>query len=220
MYSRTEALIGSEKLEKLQNSRVLIAGLGGVGGYILESLVRAGVGTIGLCDFDMVDVSNLNRQILATRETVDMHKTEAAALRAKSINPEIKICQYNFQLTPENLDALQLSSWDFIADAIDDVPAKIALMEAAPDKIISCMGTGNKLNPFGFTIDRIEKTEGDPLARSIRRLLREKGIKNIPVLYSKEAPVSENTRPIPTISYMPAIAGLEIGAYIIKRLIF
>lgn len=220
MFSRTEALIGREKLEKLQNSRVLIAGLGGVGGYVLESLVRAGVGTIGLCDFDMVDISNLNRQILAVQDTVGKSKTDAAEARAKSINPQVKILKYEFRISPENIALLHLPDWDFIADAIDDVPAKIALMEAAPKKIISCMGTGNKTDPFGFRIDRIEKTEGDPLARSIRTQLREKGIKNIPVLYSKESPNSENTKPIPTISYMPAVAGLEIGAYIINRLIF
>lgn len=217
MFSRTIALLGEDNFKKLQRSRVLIVGLGGVGGYILESLVRSGVGTIGLCDFDVIERSNLNRQILATMYTVGMKKVDAAADRAVSINPDVRIVKYGFKVSDPKM--LNLDFWDFVADAIDDVPAKIALMEAAQSKIISCMGTGNKLDPQSFKIVSINKTEGDPLARSVRKQLREKGITDIPVLYSSESPVAEETRPIPTISYMPAVAGLEISSYIIKKIL-
>ena len=217
MFSRTISLIGEENFRKLQNSRVLVVGLGGVGGYIMESLVRSGIGTIGLCDFDIVERSNLNRQILATQYTVGMKKVDAAADRAASINPDIKIVKYPFKLT--NPEILNLGFWNFVADAIDDVPAKLALMEAARGKIISSMGTGNKMDAFSYQITTIGKTEGDPLARSIRKQLRERGIDDIPVLYSKESPICDGTKPIPTISYMPAVAGLEISSYIIKKLL-
>lgn len=219
MNSRTIALLGEENFTKIQKSRVLIVGLGGVGGYILESLVRSGVGTIGLCDFDIIDISNLNRQILATQKTIGQKKVDAAFDRAKEINPDVHLIKYDFRVSERSIPCLELDNWDFVADAIDDVPAKILLMEASQGKIISSMGTGNKLDPFAYKIARIEKTEVDPLAKSIRRQLKDKGVKNIPVLYSDEKPVSDNIKPIPTISFMPAVAGYEISSYIIKSLL-
>lgn len=217
MFSRIISLVGEENFKKLQDSRVLVVGLGGVGGYIAESLVRSGIGTVGFCDFDVVEKSNLNRQILATVDTLGMKKTDAAEQRAKSLNPDVKVIKYDFRLTDPA--ALELENWDFVADAIDDVPAKIALISAARGKIISCMGTGNKMNPFEFEIRPIGKTEGDPLARSIRKQLRELGITDTPVLYSKELPVTVCRECVPTISYMPAVAGLEISSYIIKKIL-
>lgn len=241
MYDRTERLIGKDAMDNLKDARVLIVGLGGVGGYIAEALARAGVGTIGLCDFDCVDPSNLNRQILSTVETLGKNKAEAAKERILSINPDCNVKLFPFRLEPSNIEKLDilaacpegykkcvncgkcLKHWDFVADAIDDVPAKIALIEAVyrmniPS--ISSMGTGNKLNPFKYEIVSIAETEGDPLARAVRKKLKEKEIYDVPVLYSKEDRVTElkNGDPIPTISYMPAVAGLDIAYYIIKNL--
>jgi len=219
LNERTIALLGEDKFTKIQNSRVLVVGLGGVGGYCLEALVRSGVGTIGLCDFDIADETNLNRQILVTKDGLGKKKVDLAFDRAKSINPDIKLIKYDIKLNPENINQLNLDSWDFVAECIDDTSAKLALIKAASNKIVCCMGTGNKINPFSFEISRIDKTEGDPLARSIRRSLKDVGIRNIPVLYSKETPYAETQKPIPTISYMPGVAGLEMASYVIGKLL-
>lgn len=212
-------MVGEDNFKKIQSSRVLVVGLGGVGGYCLEALVRSGIGTIGLCDFDIADETNLNRQILVTKDSIGKKKVDLAYDRAKSINPGINLVKYDLKLSPDNLNVLDLDKWDFIAECIDDTPVKVALMKAASQKIVCCMGTGNKIDPFSFEISRIEKTEGDPLARSIRRTLKEEGVKNIPVLYSREVPFSVNQKPIPTISYMPGVAGLEIASFVIGKLL-
>jgi len=242
LYTRTKALLGSYNMSKLKDARVLVVGLGGVGGYIVEALARAGVGTIGLCDFDTVDPSNLNRQILATTDTIGLLKTDVAKDRVFRINPDCRVKLYSFRLTPSNIKDLDiivdcpegyklcancgkcLKSWDFIADAIDDVPSKLALAEKTHKMgipFISSMGTGNKMDPFGFTIAPIDKTEGDPLARAVRKRLRELEITDTPVLYSKEPARVEIMQgdSIPSISFMPAVAGLEIASYIIKKII-
>ena len=242
LYDRTKRLVGSDGMMELKDARVLIVGLGGVGGFAVEALARAGVGTLGLCDFDQVDPSNLNRQILALADTLGRLKAEVAKERVLAINPDCNVKLYPFRLEPGNIASLDiqkdcpegyklcckcgkcLPKWDFIVDAIDDVPAKLALIEHAYKMnipIICSMGTGNKLDPFGYKIVPIEKTEGDPLARAIRKRLREKDIKGIPVLYSAEQPVVklENGNPIPTISYMPAIAGELIAGFVIKKII-
>lgn len=240
LYERTERLIGSDKLEKLREARVLVVGLGGVGGYIVEGLVRAGIGMIGLCDFDVIDSTNLNRQILATESTIGRLKTDLAEERIKSINPGCLVRKFPVKLSRGNLENVNIISecpegykrcvecgrclkiWDFVADAIDDTDAKLALIEAVYRiniPIISSMGTGNKLNPMEFRIVPIKKTEGDPLARGIRKKLREKGIEDVPVLYSPEPPVAEPSDVVPSISYMPAVAGLKMAGYIIQTLI-
>ena len=220
MYTRTLALLGEEKLNKIKSSKVLIVGLGGVGGYIAESLARAGFGCLGLCDFDIVDESNKNRQILALCCTVGKNKTAVCNERIKDINPLCKTKVFQMKLTEENLPKLFDEKWDYIADAIDDTPAKLALIEYAIKnniKIISSCGTGNKLDPFRFKITDISKTNTDPLAKTIRIKLREKGIeKGLKVLFSDEEAVKPGEKPIPTISYMPAIAGLEISSEIIR----
>ncbi len=240
LYERTERLIGTDKLEKLRDARVLVVGLGGVGGYIAEGLVRAGVGMIGLCDFDVIDSTNLNRQILATESSVGRFKVDVAEERIKSINPACLVRKYLVKISRGNLESVNiqsqcpegyslcaecgrcLKSWDFVADAIDDTDAKLALIESVYKMnipVISSMGTGNKLNPAGFRIAPIGKTEGDPLARSIRKKLREKGIEDVPVLYSPEPPVADSSGRIPSISYMPAVAGFEIAGFIIQSII-
>ena len=221
MYTRTALLVGEAGVEKLKASKVLVIGLGGVGGHCAESLVRCGIGTIGLCDFDSVDVTNINRQAFALRSTVGMQKTDAALARLLDINPELRAKVYNYKLSPDNLDSLELENWDYIADCIDDVDTKVALARLCKEKgvnLISSMGTGNKLDSAKFEIAPLGKTEYDPLARKVRRLLGEDG-KNLPVLFSKEGAAVEARGAMPSISYMPAIAGLKISEFIIKKLL-
>lgn len=222
MYSRTELLIGKDKVEKLKNAKVLVVGLGGVGGYTVEALARAGVGELGLCDFDVVDVSNKNRQILALDSTIGQKKTEVAEKRVNDINPECKVTVYDLKLNEDNINDINLVKWDYVAECIDDVSAKIALIrncKAVNTKIISAMGTGNKLNSDEFTIADIKKTEQDRLARSLRKRLKDGPEISLDVLFSRETPVQDQIDVIPTISYMPAIAGLKIGEFIIKKII-
>jgi len=221
MYSRTELLIGSENVEKLKNAKVLVVGLGGVGGYTLEALARSGVGSLGLCDFDTVDITNKDRQILALDSTIGMKKTEAAAARVAEINKDCQIIKFDMKLDESNIKNLDIIKWDYIDECIDDVDAKMALVKTAKasnTNIISSMGTGNKLNSDDFKICDINKTENDRLARSVRRKSRDEGLK-FDVLYSDESPVQDSIDIIPSISYMPAIAGLKIAEYIIKKII-
>ena len=224
MYSRTELVIGATAVEKLRSSRVCVVGLGGVGGYIAEALARAGVGKLGLCDFDRVDVSNKNRQILALDSTLGIRKTEAAAVRIHDINSECDVTVFLERINADNAELLfSRNRWDYVADAIDDVPAKIAIIEYCvlnqiPE--ISCMGTGNKLDPMQFRISDISKTEICPLARKVRQELRRDGIeKGVKVLFSTEKPVSVPAgSPVGSVSFVPSIAGLLIGGEIIKDL--
>ncbi len=221
MYSRTALLIGDENVEIIKKSRVLIAGLGGVGGYVFEALARAGVGTLGLCDFDVVDITNKNRQILALDSTVGKPKALVAEERLKDINPDCEGMVFNFKIDESTLDELDIASWDYVADCIDDVDAKTLLIRKSGEEnvpIISSMGTGNKLNSDEFKISRINQTEYDRLARSMRRKTKDLGI-NYEVLYSKESPVQDFIDTVPSISYMPAAAGLRIAEHIIKKLI-
>jgi tRNA A37 threonylcarbamoyladenosine dehydratase len=221
MYSRTALLIGDENVEIIKKSRVLIAGLGGVGGYVFEALARAGVGTLGLCDFDVVDITNKNRQILALDSTVGKPKALVAEERLKDINPDCEGMVFNFKIDESTLDELDIASWDYVADCIDDVDAKTLLIRKSGEEnvpIISSMGTGNKLNSDDFKISKINQTEYDRLARSMRRKTKDLGI-NYEVLYSKESPVQDFIDTVPSISYMPAAAGLRIAEHIIKKLI-
>ena len=229
MFSRTEKLIGAKALEKLQNSRVAVFGLGGVGGYVVEALVRAGVGALDLVDNDVISVSNINRQIIALQSTVGKRKTEIMAARVKEINPEIKTRVYDTFVLPENVATFDFTAYDYVVDAIDTVSGKIAIIEsakAASVSVISCMGTGNKLNASAFEIADIAKTSVCPLARVMRRELKKRGIEHVKVLYSKEEPIArelnENDceKPVPaSISFVPPVAGLFIAAEVIKDLI-
>ncbi len=222
MYSRTELLIGSENVERLKNTKVLIAGLGGVGGYVLEGLARVGIGELGLCDFDTVSISNKNRQILALNSTIGQKKTEVARKRVEDINPDCKITVFDIKITEDNINDLNLIKWDYVADCIDDVPAKIALIrtcKAANTKIISSMGTGNKLNSDEFKVTNLKKTEQDRLARSLRKRLKDDPDIDLDVLFSSESPLQDQIDIIPSISYMPAVAGLKIAEFIIKQII-
>ncbi len=228
-FSRTENLIGKESLEKLKKTRVAVFGIGGVGGYVVEALARAGVGALDLIDNDKVSISNINRQIIALHSTVGRWKTEVAAARVQDINPAISVQTHNLFFLPENASDFDFTPYDYIVDAIDTVSGKIALIEGAKKAgvpVISCMGTGNKLSGEAFEVEDISKTTVCPLARVMRRELKNRGIDKVKVVYSKEEPIKnggidENTgKAIPaSISFVPAIAGLLLAGEVIKDLI-
>ena len=227
MYSRTKMLIG-DKIESLKSARVLVCGVGGVGGYVVEALARVGVGTIAVLDNDVFSESNLNRQILATTNTVGRRKTEVAAERIKSINPDCNVKTYDLFYMPDTADEVPLENYDYIVDAIDTVSAKLTLIQRAKEagvRIISCMGTGNKLGT-NFEVADIYKTSVCPLAKVMRKELKARGINKLKVVYSKEEPIipndtpTENGRHIPgSISFAPAIAGMTLASEVIKDLI-
>ncbi len=226
LYDRTCRLIGADALERIRKASVLVAGLGGVGGYIVENLVRAGVGTIGLCDYDRIEASNFNRQILATAETDGMAKTAAAALRCRSINPDVRLHAHGIRINEKTIEELSVDAYDCIADAIDDVPAKILLIQTAVmhgRRIVSAMGCGAKMDPFRFRIAPIEESHTCPLAKAVRKELRTLGISGVPVLFSDEKPGEagrvDGCGATPSISYMPAIAGSMIAGQILLDLI-
>ena len=226
-FSRTAAVIGNEGLCKLSKARVAVFGVGGVGGYVCESLARSGVGAIDLFDMDTVSLSNINRQIIALHSTVGRYKTEVMAERIRDINPDCIVNEHRVFYMPENADEYDLSKYDFIVDAIDTVTAKIELATRATSlsiPFVSCMGTGNKLDVSKLAIADISKTTVCPLARVMRRELRIRGINHIPVLYSTEIPMTsgtdENGKKVPaSTAFVPAAAGLMIGAYVVKELV-
>ena len=224
IYSRTELLVGPDAMERLKSAKVFVAGLGGVGGYIAEALARAGVGTLGLCDFDTVDETNINRQILALTSTVGRLKTDVCRERIQDINKDCAVELFPCKIDENNAKELVSGGWDYLADAIDDIPAKLALLSAARaagTECISSMGTGNKLDPFSFKIVPVEKTDTCPLAKRMRKALKDAGTEGVYALYSTEKPVIDSVSRdgMPSISYMPSIAGLEIASWIIRRII-
>lgn len=225
---RTALLIEEKGIERLSATRVAVFGVGGVGGHVVEALVRAGVGALDLFDPDTVSLTNLNRQIIALRSTVGQYKTDVAAARARDINPDVKIETRHMFYLPENADEVDLSVYDYIVDAVDTVAAKMELIrrsKAAGVPILSCMGTGNKMDPTRFRVSDIEKTSVCPLARTVRALCRKEGIKKVKVLWSSEPPIkatlpAEHGRHAPgSISFVPAAAGLVIAAEIVKDLL-
>ena len=232
-FSRTELLIGKESIEKLKESKVAIFGIGGVGSFVVEGLVRAGVGSFILIDNDVVSESNLNRQIIATTKTIRMPKVEVAKERILEINPEAKVEIVKEFFMPDSREILD-NTVSYIVDAIDTVTAKIELVQRAKKldiPIISCMGTGNKLDPTKFEITDIYKTSVCPLAKVMRKELKQRGVKKLKVLYSKEEPINikqiekqdiklETKKQVPgSISFVPSVAGLIIAGEVIKDLI-
>ena len=226
-FSRTELLIGKENLEKLKNSKVAIFGIGGVGSFVLEALTRAGIGNFILVDKDNVDLSNLNRQIIATRKTVGKPKVEVAKERILEINPNAEVEIYKEFFIPETEGILD-STISYVVDAIDTVTAKIELVKRAQElniPIISSMGTGNKLDPTKFEVSDIYKTSVCPLAKVMRKELKARKIKKLKVVYSKELPIKvarneEVIKQIPgSISFVPSVAGLIIAGEVIKDII-
>lgn len=222
-FSRTERLIGSEALNRLRNARVAVFGIGGVGGYAVEGLVRSGIGHIDIIDSDKVDITNLNRQIIATENTIGINKVDAAKERILSINPDIDINCYNTFYNSETANLFDFSNYDYIVDAIDSVSSKIELIINAQNvktPIISCMGTGNKLNAADLEVADIYKTSVCPLARVMRYELKKRGIKKLKVVYSKETPINPNGERTPaSVAFVPAAAGMIIAGEVVKDII-
>jgi tRNA A37 threonylcarbamoyladenosine dehydratase len=226
--SRTEALIGEVALEKLKNSRVIVFGIGGVGGYVVEALARCGVGEFDLVDADKVSQSNINRQIIALQSTVGQYKTEAMKARISDINPTAKVNVFNLFYLPENENQFDFSTYDYVVDAVDTVSAKLSIIEKAKQAgapVISAMGAGNKLDPTAFEVADISKTSVCPLAKVMRRELKKRGIDHLKVVYSKEERKcfgitdSESGKLSPaSISFVPSVAGLIIASEVIKDL--
>ncbi len=227
---REELLVGYDNIEKLKKSKVAIFGLGGVGGMAAEAVVRAGIGEVLIVDNDKINETNLNRQIFALKTTVGKYKTEAAKERFLEINPNIKINALNLFFTKENSSLINFKNYDYIIDAIDTVSSKIELIVRAKEsnvKIISSMGTGNKLNPLDFLVSDISKTSVCPLARVMRQELKKRNIKKLKVVYSKETPkkpkeilFNELNKQIPSsISFVPPTAGLIMASEVIKDIL-
>lgn len=232
IFQRTELLIGRENLEKLKKSHVLVFGLGGVGGFIVEALVRSGVGELTVVDFDTVDITNLNRQIIATQESVGKSKAQLIKERAELINPEIKINAFQEKFCEESAELFfnKDSKYDYVVDAIDLVTHKLKIVELSKKhrfKVISSMGTGNKLNPTLLKIDDISKTTVCPLARVMRKEIKERRMGRLKVLFSTEYPKKpenksnsrEKRMNVGSISFVPSVAGLIIASEVIKDLI-
>ena len=244
-FSRTELLIGKEALERLSKAHVAVFGIGGVGGYVVEALVRSGIGAYDLIDDDKVCLTNLNRQIIATRDTIGRYKVEVMRERILSINSDAEVTTHRCFYLPENARDFDFSSYDYVVDAVDTVTAKLEIVMRAKESnipVISCMGVGNKLNPTQLEIADIYKTSVCPLAKVMRRELRKRGVDKLKVLYSKEEPItplddSEDTcrehcvcppgttrkctqrRAIPgSISFVPSAAGLIIESEVVKDL--
>ena len=220
MFDRLELLIGKENIEKISKINVLIVGIGGVGGTALEALVRSGVKNITIIDKDVFSESNLNRQILSTRDSIGLYKVDVGINRCKSINPDVNITGLKINLDEKNVNELEY--FDYIIDACDDINAKLALMQYANKNninLISSMGTGKRLNPSNVIITRLDKTSNDPLAKKMRYEARKRGLKlNIPVVCSKEKPIN-NDRIIASSIFVPSTAGLMLAYYIIEKVI-
>ncbi|MGN0182415.1 MAG: ThiF family adenylyltransferase [Candidatus Ornithomonoglobus sp.] len=244
-FSRTQLLLGEDGMEKLYNAHVAVFGIGGVGGYVVEALVRSGVGTIDIFDDDKVCLTNLNRQLIATRETVGKYKVDVMKERALSINPKVIINAHNCFYMPDNADDYDFSDYSYIVDAIDTVTGKLEIImraNALNIPVISCMGAGNKLDASQFEVADIYETSMCPLARTMRRELKKRGIKKLKVVYSKEKPLRPiedmriscrshcicppNTarkcterRDIPgSTAFVPAVAGLIAAGEVIRDL--
>lgn len=235
-YSRTRLLLGNDGMQKLKNARIALFGLGGVGGYTAEALARSGIGHMDLIDDDTVSLTNLNRQLLATHATIGMHKVDVAARRIMDIDPTIEVRTYKTFYLPETADKFDFSQYDYVIDAIDTVTGKLNLIAQAKEAgvpVISCMGTGNKLDPTAFQVADISKTSGCALARIMRKECAKRGLRGVKVVYSKELPTDQDTsveiepqregssrRSTPgSVAFVPAVAGLIMAGEVIKDLV-
>ncbi len=244
-YSRTELLFGREAMEKLRHARVAVFGIGGVGGYTVEALVRSGIGAVDLIDDDKVCLTNINRQIYATRKTIGQYKVDVAAERIAEIDPQIQVTVHKTFYTPQTADQFDFTAYDYIVDAIDTVTGKLELVQqayTAGTPIISSMGAGNKLDPTAFTVTDIYKTSVCPLAKVMRHELRRMGIPHLKVVWSKEAPITPiddmaiscrthcicppgtarkctQRRQVPgSNAFVPSVVGLIIAGEVVKDL--
>ena len=228
---RTEMLLGKEALEKLRCSRVAVFGVGGVGGFAVEALARTGIGALELVDRDVVSLTNLNRQILATHETIGRDKVDVAVERVRAIDPSIRVTGRKCFYLPETADQFDFSGYDYVVDAVDTVKAKIDIIVRATEAgvpVISSMGAGNKLDPTQFRVADIYKTSMDPLAKVLRKELRKRGVKRLKVVYSPEKPLTPGDpgeEPAPgkrttpgSIAFVPSVAGLVIAGEVVKDL--
>lgn len=226
--ARTEMLLGKEAVERLNNASVVVFGIGGVGSYAAEALVRAGIGSLTFIDGDTVSETNINRQLVADISTIGLSKAEVMKKRALLISPKAQVTAIHSFYSMENSDGFPLGSYDFVLDCIDSVSSKIELICSASKAgvpIISSMGAGNKLDPTRFEVEDIYKTSVCPLARVMRNELRKRGVKNLTVVYSKEEPIKptasdgEEKRPLPaSVSFVPSVAGLIMAGEVIKRI--
>ena len=226
IFEREIMLLGDD-FYKLTNKKVLVFGVGGVGGHAIETLARCGITTIGIVDNDVVKLSNINRQIIATHSTINNKKVDVMESRLKDINPNIIVNKYDLFVTNDNLNLIDIKNYDFVIDCIDTVSSKIEIIKFCKNlniPLIVCLGTGNKLDPTKFEINDINKTSYCPLAKSIRTILKKENIKDVTVLFSKEEPkkcsISENGRNIPgSVAFTPSIAGILLARYVILNLI-
>jgi len=236
-YSRTQFLLGEDAMKKLKNAHVAVFGLGGVGGYAVEALARSGVGTLTLVDHDTISQTNINRQILATQDTVGQDKVAVASARVLAINPQIQVFPKKTFYLPETAKEFDFSQFDYVIDAIDTVTGKLMLIQQAQSAgtpIISSMGTGNKLDPTAFRVGDISETSVCPLARIIRKECKKRGIKKLKVVYSTEDPIActlppddpawaelpEGRNALPgSVCFVPAVAGMILAGEVIKDLI-
>ena len=223
-FARTELKIGEDGTEKLRNSSVLLFGVGGVGSYVAEALARAGVGTLTLVDNDIVDVTNINRQIQALHSSIGRPKAQVMAERIRDINPDCNVTAVECFFMPDTSEQFDFSEYDYVVDAIDTVTGKLAVIEKAYRQnvpVISSMGTGNKLDSSAFRIERIEKTRVCPLAKVMRKELRSRGIEGVKVLYSEEEPIKHQGGRTPgSISFVPSAAGLMIAGQVVRDILF
>ena len=225
-FCRTERLLGTAAVEKLSQSRVAVFGIGGVGGHAAEALVRSGIGALDIVDDDEVALSNINRQIIALHSTVGMPKTEAAAERFLDINPNLRLKKFQLRLSEETAGEFDFSTYDYVIDALDDVRAKVLLAVKCKESgtpLISSMGAGNKVDPTKFQVADIYKTSVCPLARVMRRELKQRGIEHLKVVFSTElpaAPTKEGERVVPaSCAFVPSVAGLIIASEVVKDIV-
>ncbi len=221
MFDRISTLIGEDKLELIKNVRVLILGCGGVGGYVIEALVRSGITNITIVDKDVVDESNINRQIIALHSTIGMKKTDVFTKRLTDINPNINLTSLHLDLTQNNIESLSLANYDYVVDAIDDVKVKVALIKYAilnNIKLITSCGTAKKIDASLLKITRLDKTYADPLAKKLRSELRGYDTKKIIALSSSEEVLIDGAK-LGSCIFVPAVGGLLIANYIIKDII-
>ncbi|MBQ4339588.1 MAG: tRNA threonylcarbamoyladenosine dehydratase [Firmicutes bacterium] len=230
MNTRTEALIGKFAMDLLKERKVFVFGVGGVGGYVAEALARSGVGTVAVADFDTVEETNLNRQIIALKSTVGQNKAELMAARMRQINDKIVAKYFPEKIDETNIRYMMIEKYDYIIDAVDDVKAKVAIIKMAKEKkipVISCMGTGNKIRPEKLKIADIKKTTTCPLAKAVRKALRVEGItEGVKVVYSTEEPLvsgteDENGKVSPASAiFVPAAAGIMIAGEVFRDLTY
>jgi tRNA A37 threonylcarbamoyladenosine dehydratase len=231
-FARTAMLLGENGIDILSKKKVAVFGCGGVGGYVCEGLVRSGIGALSVIDNDTVNITNINRQIIATSSTIGMNKVDVIKSRMNDINPDLDITAYNLFYLPENAEAIDFTEFDYIVDAVDTVTAKILIITRAKKfgvPVISCMGTGNKLDPSKLEITDLYKTDTDPLAKILRNELKKRGVNELKTVFSREKPITpkfsvegdgENGRHTPGSSaFVPGAAGLLIASEVVKDLL-